>query len=153
MNTHQIGAATGMMSVAGLLDATGSKLGVGYANTLLYAVAGVGYTDAANAETSFPATITTLAAAKSQIILVEIVAGATAITFVAGDIESTSGEQVVSKGLQIPPPTDGACPIGYIKIDNATNPFIFGTTAVDATGVTTTYVDFGLGMPAVPASS
>lgn len=41
----------------------------------------------------------------------------------------------------IPDLPAGVTPIGVIKIVNVTNPFIAGTTALDAAGVTATYFD------------
>lgn len=38
--------------------------------------------------------------------------------------------------------SQGLCCIGAIKVVNVTNPFIPGTTALNASGVTSTYVDF-----------
>ena len=158
MSVYEISPFTGCLCKAGLLPATGSKLGVGFANAdtgtagITYVVEGVPYYLANDAETSFSA-LGTIPAGYIAVILVEIVAGAAAPSFVLGDMLPISSETVQSLPLQIPAHTDGACPIGYCTIATATNPFICGTTAVDATGVTDTYYDMACGIRATPPMS
>ena len=79
-----------------------------------------------------PNTLQTLAAGFSCAFAV-ILDSAQAFTVAQGDI--------VPNGSLCPVPQapTGKCIVGAIKVVNATNPFIPGTTAFNATGVTTTY--------------
>lgn len=58
----------------------------------------------------------------------------------AGTVTVAQGD-VVTAGQLAPvvPAPAGKCLIGAVKVSNVTNPFIFGTTAFNAAGVTTTY--------------
>ncbi len=60
----------------------------------------------------------------------------------AGNFTVAQGD-IVDNGLATPVarPPAGKAIVGAIKIANATNPFIPGTTALTATGVTATYVN------------
>ena len=66
----------------------------------------------------------------------------------AGTVTVTKGtEQVTGSGQPLAWPSVNLIPansvvIGSFRIDTATNPFISGTTAHDATGVTATYYNY-----------
>ena len=145
---------TGMMTKAGLLPATGSKLGVGFSNPegygLVFAINGVAYGLANDAETSFSA-MGTQAAGTVCLILVQVTTTGD-VTFKKGAEVTISAETVPSVALELPMPDVDYCPVGCVKMVNATNPFIYGTTAVDATGVTDTYFDFAGGIPHRPVA-
>lgn len=147
---------TGCFSKAGLKIATGSKLGVGLgapngAGTD-YAINGIAYHKADAAEFSFTAAATQ-AAGTSCLYLVQIDAAGT-VSSVKGEEVATSGETVPSSGLQCPMPSQDNCPLGYVRIDTSSSvTFTAGTTALDAAGITDTYVDFIGGLPGRPVAS
>lgn len=116
------------------------------ANTITYVIYGRFYSKAATATQALtiepntgivptaPNTLQTLAAGQSCAFTV-LLDTAGAFTVVQGDI--------VDNGLSTPVrvgPSNKAV-VGVIKVANATNPFVPGTTAFSAAGVTTTYIN------------
>lgn len=81
-----------------------------------------------------PNTLQTLAAGQSCAFAV-ILDTAGTFTVAQGDIVAAG--QVTP----VPAPPAGKAIVGAIKVSNVTNPFIPGTTAFSAAGVTTTYIN------------
>ena len=116
------------------------------ANTITYAINGRFYSKAAAATQAFviepntgivptaPNTLQTLAAGQSCSFAVFLDASGN-FTVAQGDIVDTG------LATSVRPAPAGKCIVGAIKIANATNPFIPGTTALSAAGVTATYVN------------
>lgn len=67
-------------------------------------------------------------------------------------VEVTTADLTAEAGnLQWPQPDDDNCPIGGFKIEtDASITFTSGTTDLGASGITDTFYDFALGIPAVP---
>jgi hypothetical protein len=116
------------------------------ANTITFAIRGRFYSKTAAATQAFviepntgivptaPNTLQTLAAGQSCTFSV-ILDTAGAFTVMQGDIVDNGNLAPVRVA-----PSDKAI-VGVIKIANTTNPFIPGTTALTATGVTATYIN------------
>ena len=116
------------------------------ANTTTYVIRGRLYSKAADATEPLtiepgtgivptaPNTLQTLAAGQSCAFAV-LLDTAGAFTVMQGDIVPAGAS------TPVPSPVAGKAIIGAIKVSNVTNPFIPGTTAFTATGVTTTYIN------------
>ena len=78
----------------------------------------------------------------------------------SGTLSTVKGTAVLTANLtagtdvlQFPTPTADTCPIGYLKVATAAGyTFTAGTTDLNATGITTTYVDL-LAVPVAPLTS
>jgi len=75
------------------------------------------------------------------------------LTSVMGDTASLAGVTAGPEQIHFPTPTADTCPIGYIKVLNETgSDFVSGTTALDTSGITDTYVDL-FSVPVSPLTS
>jgi len=75
------------------------------------------------------------------------------VTVVKGDEVDNDDITAGNAVLEWPEPTEDTCPIGALKIKNASSSvFTGGTTAQDASGITTTYYNF-FTIPEAPLTS
>ncbi len=145
LNLHGANALTAALTSGGLaIGSTTSQFST--ANAITFAISGRLYSKAATATQALviepntgivptaPNTLQTLAAGQSCAFAV-ILDAAGAFTVAQGDIVAAGASCPVPTA----PPTKAI--VGAIKVSNATNPFIPGTTAFTAAGVTTTYIN------------
>jgi hypothetical protein len=116
-----------------------------------YCIDGVLYHKADAATVAITAA-TAQAVSTTCIYLVCLDASGNLTTVKGTDVTTTDisgGDEVIT----FPEPTASSCPIGYIRVaTNASTTFTAGTTALDAAGITDTYVDL-FSLPSRPISS
>ena len=156
MDTLQVSNFTGCLSKAGLgIAGTADRLKITAPNGagIDYAINGIAYhaADADNIDTGVPVNtdISAVQAADTKCLYLVQLDSDGAMSVVKGkDVLTT--DVTAGAGVQWPHPTDNRCPIGGVKVVTVAVTFTLGTTNFDASGVTETYYDFAVGMPAVP---
>ena len=153
-NDEQVRGGTLCLSKAGLAIG-GTKTGVAIAAPngagIDYCIAGKMYhkADAATVAVTAAQTVTT---GYTKLFLVCLDSSGTLST-VAGTEKASASVTAGSEELQWPTPTANTCPIGGLKVTNASgSTFTTGTTNFDATNVTTNYIDM-FSVPAGPETS
>ena len=148
-----ISGITACFSKAGL-GIGGTASGVSTANPagagIEYAIDGVAYYKVDDATT--PITAAAAQAANTTCLYLIQVDSAGVVSSVKGN-EVLTAELGVNGSCQIPGAEADKCAIGYIKVVTVGVTFTAGTTDLDASGVTTTYVDFMGGYPSSPVTS
>lgn len=146
LNQEQVGATLALNSGGLAIGSTPSQVSIATAINYLYR--GVFGQRATSASTAFaiepgtglvptsPNSYVTLAAGQVCAFLL-LIDSANAITAVQGPI------QAVGDACPVPAVPNNRIAIGAFKVSNVTNPFIPGTTNLNAAGVTTTYFNLG----------
>jgi len=153
MDILTLSGATGALSKAGLAEGTNTatiKTNAPNGAGTDYVIKGIAYHKAdtdniAMTALAVQADLTTCA------YLVQIDSSGT-VSMKKGT-EVTSTTLGVTNVVQVPAPDDANCPLGHIKVVLSGGTFTCGTTDLSATGVTATYVDYGLGVPDRPVYS
>lgn len=153
-NTQRSG--TRCLSKAGLAIGDGAKTGVALAAPngagIDFAIDGVLY-HKADAATNLPFSAGVVQPVLTKCLYLVVIDAAGAVTTVQGDPVLTSDLAEGRGGLFFPDVPAGKCPIGAVKITLAsTATFTPGTTALDASNVTATYIDL-MQVPARPLAS
>ena len=109
---------------------------------------------AADAATDAVTAGQSIAAGYTAILLVCMSAASTPVlTTVLGRAAANADVTAGVDVIDYPAPTAGTCPIGALKVKNASSSaFVTGTTDFDATDITTTYIDL-LAPPTTPETS
>jgi hypothetical protein len=154
MNINEARGGTFCLSKAGLsIGSTASKVAIAAPNGagVDYAIEGTLYHKADTADIAITAA-TAQAASTTCLYLVCLDA--------SGDLTTEKGTEVTTTDmtngnsvLHWPNPTEDSCPIGALKVVTSSSAtFTAGTTNLNATGVTTTYIDL-MTVPVAPKTS
>lgn len=147
---------TACFSRAGLAIGDGAKTGPAIVAPngagIDYAIAGVAFFKA-EAATVLPLTAAAVQAVDTTCIYLMQIDSAGTVTSVKSNEELNTALANGTRVLHYPEPAANKCPFGAVKIKTVAVTFTPGTTALDAAGITATYINFAGAMPQAPLTS
>ncbi len=137
---------------AGLAIGDGAKTGPAIVNTITYLIDGVQYTKT-GAATVLPLTAAALQPVLTTCLYLIVINAAGTVTSIAGKPVLSSDLTAGTAVLKWPDLPSDVAPVGAVRITLAsTATFLPGTTALDATNVTATYLNL-FSLPAKPLTA
>ena len=149
---HLVRGGNLCLGKAGLVIAGTTKTDIKTANAIDYAINGLLYSKAAT--DNIPVTAADAQAVSTSCLYLVCIDADGTVSTVKGVEELTADVTSGKAALTWPqPPSNDVVVIGAVRVDTSDSvPFIAGTTALDATGITDTYYDL-FAIPALPLTA